>query len=220
VFGPRWRRRVRPAWLTALGTRPASDHWGFDRGTPVDRYYIAQFLAEHRGDIHGRVLEVRDSEYTDRFGAGVIAREVLDIDAANPRATIVADLAANVPGERCDCFILTQTLQFVYDVRAAVMNARGLLCPGGVLLATMPAVSRVAPRAGLDADYWRFTRASCTRLFGDVFGADAVSVRTYGNVYAATAFLRGMALEELSRRKLDRHDPYFPVIIAVRAERW
>src|SRR5207248_3252340 len=34
------RRLSRPAWLGTLRrTRPLSDVWGFDRGTPVDRYY-------------------------------------------------------------------------------------------------------------------------------------------------------------------------------------
>ena len=48
-----------------------------------------------------------------------------------------------------------------------------------------------------------------------------MSVRTYGNVYAATRSCVEWRWEELSHRKLDRHDPYLPVIIALlRAERW
>ena len=34
---------------------------GRDRGTPIDRHYIERFLDEHRADIRGRVLEVRDA---------------------------------------------------------------------------------------------------------------------------------------------------------------
>src|ERR1044071_9523598 len=87
----RLRRFARPAWLGSLHrTTPLSDHWGFDRGTPLDRYYIGRFLEEHRQDIHGRVLEVKDSNYTDRYGVGVQRRDVLDIDPSNPHATIVA----------------------------------------------------------------------------------------------------------------------------------
>ena len=132
----RWRRLLRPAWPAFLRrTRPLSDFWGFDRGTPVDRHYIEGFHAEHRGDIRGRVLEVQDSVYTDLLGSGVEARDVLDIDPANPRATIVADLAKTeaLPEAVFDCFILTQTLHLIYDLRAAVRGCHHLLRPGGTL---------------------------------------------------------------------------------------
>ena len=218
----RLRRLVRPAWLgTIRRTRPLSDVWGFDRGTPVDRYYIERFLEEHRAEIHGRVLEVKDNGYTDRYGICVEHRDVLDINPANPHATIVADLAAAnaIPSHQFDCFVLTQTLQLIYDTRAALAHAHRILRPGGVLLATVPAVSRVVHGQGLKTDYWRFTSASCSALFGEVFGPGQVSVRPYGNVLTAIAFLAGLACEELSRRELEFHDEYFPLIIAVRAVR-
>jgi hypothetical protein len=66
-------------------------------------------------------------------------------------------------------------------------------------------------------DYWRFTVDSCARLFGEVFGSGAVSVVSYGNVLAATAFLQGVAQEELAASELDLNDPLVPLIVAVRA---
>jgi SAM-dependent methyltransferase len=215
----RFRRLTHPAWLgTIRRTTPVSDVWGVDRGTPVDRYYIERFLEEHRSDIRGRVLEVADTRYTDRYGTGVEHRDVLDIDASNPRATMVADLVAadGIPADHFDCFILTQTLQFIYDTRAAVSHAYRILRPGGVLLVTVPTVSRLDWRL---VDYWRFTAASCSVLFGEVFGAEHVSVRSYGNVLTGIAFLTGMAYEELSRRELDANDEYFPLIVTVRGVR-
>ncbi len=214
------RRMAHPAWLGTLRRiSPLSAEWGFDRGTPVDRYYIEQFLVEQQADIRGRVLEVRNSDYTQRFGQDVTRADVLDIDPTNPRATIVADLtiAEAVPADQFDCFILTQTLQFIYDTRAALRHAHRLLRPGGVLLVTVPSISRIAPRYGLRTDYWRFTQASCAALFGAVFGVERVTVQSYGNVLTGMAFLTGMACEELTRRELEAHDDYFPLIIAVRA---
>ena len=214
-------RRVRhPAWFRALQrTTPLSEMWGFDRGLPVDRYYIEQFLEQHRQDVRGHVLEVHDRAYIDRFGSGVERADVLDIDEHNVQATIVADLARahTLDGSRFDCFILTQTLHLIYDTRAAIRQAHRLLRPGGRLLATVPAVSRVGVNVGVQGDYWRFTAASCRVLFGEVFGTTRVEVHSYGNVLAAIAFLSGMAADELPRRKLDVNDPYFPVVVAVRA---
>jgi hypothetical protein len=146
---------------------------------------------------------------------------VLDIDASNPNATLVGDLArtSDLPSALYDCFILTQTLQLIFDVSAAIASAHKLLRPGGTLLVTVPSVSRVVPRYGAETDYWRFTPASCRRLFGDVFGATNVAVEPLGNVGAGVAFLRGAAVEEVPRSVLQHHDPDFPVVIAVRAVR-
>jgi SAM-dependent methyltransferase len=215
----RLRRMTRPAWLGSIRrTTPLSPIWGHDRGTPVDRYYIEQFLDRNRQDIRGRVLEIKDSTYTDRFGAGVEQSDVLDIDPSNPRATIVADLSKvdQIPADHYDCVVLTQTLQLIYDFNAAIKQAWRILRPGGVLLATLPGISRVE-RASAESDYWRFTRASGIALFGANFGPTLVDVHSYGSVLTAIAFLTGMAHEELSRQELETHDSHFPVIIAVRA---
>jgi SAM-dependent methyltransferase len=219
----RWRKRLQrvrhPAWLgTIRRTKPLSDHYGRDRGTPVDRYYIEQFLAIERAAIRGRVLEVMNRDYTVRFGTAVDSSDVLDIDPGNPDATIVGDLtsADAVPTGSFDCFILTQTLQYIYDLKAAVAHAHRILGPGGTVLCTVPVVSRI-DRLELGSEYWRLTAAACSRLFGDVFPPNSVTVRARGNVLAAIAFLVGMAAEELSTRKLERDDPFFPLVVTVRA---
>lgn len=221
----RWRKRVQrvrhPAWLgTIRRTKPLSEHYGRERGTPVDRYYIEQFLAAERAAIRGRVLEVMNRDYTVRFGAAVDSSDVLDVDPGNPDATIVADLASAdaVTTGSFDCFILTQTLQYIYDLKAAVTHAHRILSPGGTLLCTVPVVSRIDRRA-LGSEYWRLTAAACSRLFNDVFPPNSVAVRERGNVLAAVAFLVGMAAEELSTRELEQDDPFFPVVVTVRAKK-
>jgi len=219
-----WRKRLR-RWLRPAApgllrrTAPVSDVWGFDRGTPVDRHYIEGFLAAHRDDVRGRVLEVKDSAYIDRFGRGVERREVLDIDAANPQATLIADLTdpSAFPEAGFDCFILTQTLHLLWDVRAGARSAHRLLRPGGVLLATAPAVSRISRGAGTEGDFWRFTPAAFRKLLEEPFGAGQVTVQSYGNVLAGIAALTGLAREEIPRRRLDVRDEFFPVIVAARA---
>lgn len=218
---PALRRWRRPASFAALDTAPLSTEWGFDRGTPIDRYYIERFLESHATDIRGRVLEVKNAEYTRRFGRNVAQSEVLDINTDNALATLVADLSRpeQFPDGRFDCFVLTQTMQFIYEVKSVVESAHRLLAPGGVLLVTVPSISRIAPRYGPTTEFWRFTAASCARLFGDVFGERNVEVRTHGNVLAASAFLYGATVEEIPREKLEVNDSFFPLIISVRATR-
>ncbi len=198
-----------------------SEEWGWDRGDPVDRYYVDAFLQAHARDITGRVLEIRDRRYTERWGTGVTVSDVLDIDPELPGVTLVADLAAEagLPADAYDCFVCTQTLQFLYDVPAAIRNAHRLLAPGGVLLATVPVVSRMSMVEGTEMDLWRFTLASCERLFGEVFGPGAVQVEARGNLRSTIAFLRGMAAQELPVAALDEPDPLHPLIVCVRAQK-
>jgi SAM-dependent methyltransferase len=216
--------RVRLGGLRRL--KPISDRFGFDRGQPVDRYYIEQFLARHggpSGDISGRVLEVGDDSYTRAFGAppsggdGVTGIDVVDIEPRNPRATIVADLAGgeNVPSQAFDCVVCTQTLFFIFDLHKAVATLARILRPGGVLLATVPGISKSCPP--VERDYWRFTSSSVRRLFEESFPAENVTVEAYGNVLTAIAFLHGLATSELKPSELDFRDPAFELIVAVRA---
>ena len=202
-------------------TTPVSEHWGFDRGTPIDRWYIERFLTGNRDDIRGRVLEVKDDGYARRFGVGVERVDVLDVDPDNPQATIVADLAdaTAIPDSSYDCFILTQTLQYIPRVGEAIGHAARILAPGGTLLATVPTLSRVTLNRQSSVDHWRFTEASCHALFGASFGVDAVEVTTYGNAVAGAGFLLGYAVEELHASERDTFDPRFPLVVAVRAVR-
>jgi SAM-dependent methyltransferase len=215
----RLMRLRRPAWLgTIRRTSPLSDHFGRERGTPVDRYYIERFLQGNSGRIGGRVLEVKDSDYTRRFGRDVSRGDVLDIDARNPDATVVADLVGGSGIETgvYDCFILTQTLHYIFDVGAALEQVHRILSPGGTALCTVPVVSRIG-RGELSPEYWRFTPATCKILFERAFPGGELEVRGRGNVLACVAFLVGMAAEELKVDELEADDPFFPLLVTVRA---
>ena len=210
------------AWGELDRTSPISPEWGMDRGRCVDRYYIEGFVEAHQEDVRGTVLEVHDRDYTSQFGGVHVAHsDVIDIDPANPRATIVADLrrATAIPSDRYDCVILTQTLHCIDDTRAVLAECARIMKPGGVLLATLPCASKVSHEQGLDGDFWRFTTASARRLFAEVFPPDHLQVRAHGNVLVTVAFLYGLACEELTHGEFEHFDPYFPLLVSVRAQK-
>ncbi len=202
--------------------RPISSYFGFDRGTPVDRVYIEEFLRRRADDVRGRVLEVKDRAYTRACGGDAVTRsDVLDIDPENPHATLVADLERpeQLPAGAFDCFILTQTLHLIFDARAALAAAARTLRPGGVLLVTVPAISQLdawSLRQG-GGDYWRFTSRALRRLLAEAFPGGQVEVEGAGNVLAATAFLHGLAAEELDPEELRFHDPVYELLALGRA---
>jgi SAM-dependent methyltransferase len=202
---------------------PFSREFGYDRGQPIDRYYIERFLSAHASDVRGHVLEIADDTYTRRFGGERVTRsDVLHVVEGQVGATIVGDLtcADHVPSGSFDCVILTQTLQFIYDVPAALRTVGRILRPGGTVLATIPGITPIS-RYDMDrwGHYWAFTSLSLRRLFEAVFPADMIAVEEHGNVLAASAFLYGIAAEELRQSELDVRDPDYEVIVTVRAVR-
>jgi SAM-dependent methyltransferase len=206
---------------------PISRNYGIERGNPIDRYYIEDFLRNHSGmsdytpgAIHGRVLEVGDDTYTRKFGFGVDRIDVLDVSSENSAATIVADLTdgSNLPSDTYDCVICVQTLLVIYDVKSAIRTIHRILKPGGTALVTVPGISQIC-RPDIDSwgDYWRFTTLSARRLFEEVFDPAKVTVDCYGNVLTASAFLYGLATEDMSPRELNLHDPDFQLTIGIKA---
>jgi hypothetical protein len=199
---------------------PISRRFGFDRGLPVDRYYIERFLSDHQDDVRGHVLEIGDDSYTKRFGNGqVLKSDVFDVSESNPQATIVGDLSRgdNIPSDSFDCVILTQTLQLIHDARAALKTVYRILKPGGVLLATFPGISQIVRDAWRKHWHWSFTHVSAKRLFEEVFPAANVTIDVSGNVLTAAAFLYGLAAEELRQEELDYSDSDYELLIAVKA---
>ncbi|HEX5214835.1 MAG TPA: glycosyltransferase family 2 protein [Vicinamibacterales bacterium] len=208
-------------WGDLARVTPFSDSWGTDRGLPIDRYYIEAFLRDCRGDITDAVLEVKDPGYAHAFGSDLTQVDVIDVTPSNTRATIVADLAVreSLPANTYHCFICTQTLHITPDIRASVAGAVQVLKPGGVLLCSIPAISRVNYEDGglSSGDYWRLTAAAVAWLFRQEPDLEEVDIRTAGNIQSCTAFLYGLAAEELPREVLEFQDPWFPLLHCVRA---
>lgn len=201
---------------------PISRIFGLDRGLPIDRYYIEQFLSDHASDIRGRALEMGDDFYTQKFGGNRVTKsDVLHAVDGNPMATIVADLTCgdHIPSDAFDCIIFTQTFQMIYDTRSALRHLFRILRPGGTLLATASGISKVARREGIDdwGEYWHFTSQSMHKLFQETFPGATIQIETYGNVVAAIAYLHGLATEDLRQEELDYLDRDYELLITVRA---
>jgi SAM-dependent methyltransferase len=216
----RARSRIPVRFGSLRRLSPVSRKFGYDRGQPIDRYYIERFLLVNADVITGRVLEIGNSAYTRRFGgARVTRRDVLNIDPGHPQTTIVGDLATahHIPSDSFDCLVVTQTLHLIYDLSAAVGTLHRILSPGGTLLTTFPGITPLSNDRWADTWYWALTPPSAVRLFGDVFGPDNVEVAAHGNVLTSVAFLEGLAARELRRKELDVDDPQFPMLITVKA---
>lgn len=213
-------RRIYPFkgyWLASRSEKPMSRKFGYDRGTPIDRYWIESFLHKHKDLIKGHCLEVTDNSYTIKFGGDAVTRpDVLDIDRKNKKATIIGDLRnlnAVIQDNTYDCIILTHVLGLIDELDKALEECRRILKEGGTMLITSSCLS---PTYKGSNNYWRFTPLGAEYLLGKHFGEQNVSLVTYGNAFTGQCFWVGMAQEDLSPKELDKHDPEFPCVIGIK----
>ena len=208
-------------WGSLRRVKPVHAGFSAGRGRYVDRYFIERFLEQNAQCIKGRVLELAGNDYTLRFGGDRVTHsDVLDVRVDHPDATIVADLTVGdgIPSDAFDCIILTQVLNFIYDVKAAIRTIHRILKPGGCVLVSVAGISQAVPdEREYCGDYWRFTSLSLRMLFEEVFPTRNVTVEAHGNVMAAVAFLHGLALEELREDELDYRDPDFELSVLLKA---
>lgn len=215
-------RRLRAVQLRRL--RPLSD--GRQRGTPIVRYYWAQFLEEHRADIRGDALEVGTTDTIRRYGgAALTSAEAIDIAPHSPEVTVVADLsrADAVPSDRFDCFVNQFTMHVIYDAEAALYHSIRLLKPGGVLLVNFSCLDYYLAE-GLDMQtgaplflfHW-FTPIEVENLLRRCgLSADDYRLAIHGNLFTRIAYQMNLGAEELTAAELSHVDPGHPLLICVR----
>ena len=178
---------------------PISTNFGFERGRPVDRYFIESFLADHAADVRGQCPRGPG----ERLHAEIRGQRVerARSSACFPttrrrRSSAISRPARPFPGRR-------STAQSSHRCSTCPRPPGGgpdiqrILKPGGVALVTVPGISQVE---WSESWHWSFTLLSARQMFSEVFGEANVRARAYGNVLAATSFLWGIAVEELIRR--------------------
>lgn len=222
VLGPRWTTRLRclirggdwPRWGNLRRARPFSEAFGFDRGTPVDRYYLHRFLETSRPAIAGDVLEIQVVAYATRFGHDLRRTDSVDV---SPRfgPTYLCDLARSegvIPSDAYDCFLLPNTLQHLRDLEGCLRHALRVIRPGGMLLASAAGFVPLIPDG---PDYWRLSAEGWREVLGRAWAGCEIRVESHGNCLAAVAAMLGLAHEELTPAELDVQDPRYPVLVTV-----
>ncbi len=208
-------------FLATKNLSPLSRKFGFDRGTPIDRFWIESFLNENKRLIKGKCLEITNDFYTKKFGLSKVkTSDVLDINIKNKKANIHADLKNlknKIKDNTYDCIILTHTLGLIDEYEKALIEIKRILKPGGALLLTSSCFSPIYVSG--PKNYWRFTPDGAKIIFRKIFKERKVKVKSFGNVLTGQCFWVGMSQEELSLDELEYNDPEFPCIVGVVAKK-
>ncbi len=210
-------RNIRPRqrYLSSFTTKPISTKYGFDRGLPIDRFYIEEFLKSNSARIQGACLEVVDSTYTIKFGAERITKsDTIDIFKTQ-RANIHGDLrnlSMVIADNTYDTIILTQTLNVIDDYESAIAECVRILKLGGTLLVTLPTIS---PSWSPKINLWRFSERSAKYIFERFFDPKKLRVTSFGNKVAAESFWLGMSVEDLIPEETTNKDITYPVTIGI-----
>jgi hypothetical protein len=210
-----WRGYGLPRWGNLRRTRPFSSSFGFERGTPIDRHYLHEFLSAHRDLITGDVLEVQTNDYTKRFGRGLTRSDTFDI-VADVHPTYTCDISHAehvIPTAAYDCLLLPNALPHFRELDLALANVARIVRPGGAILAS---AAGLLPLTGDVPDYWRFSPDGWREKLAAAWPGAVLEVAGHGNCLSAVGAQLGLALEELTAAELDVHDPRFPLVTTIR----
>ena len=192
---------------------PISRRFGAEHGKPIDRYCIEKFLEKNKERITGQVAEIGDNTYTKQFGKNYVSN-ILHVKGWGECSSFNLETGDGVMEDKFDCFICTQTLFCIYNLKTAIKNLYKSLNHGGYALITVPGICYVSSYDAANwGDYWRFNRYSLNKLLCEYFSEENIHVECFGNMKTVIAELYGLATEDLSIEDLDFYDEQFPLVI-------
>lgn len=199
-----------------LRSHPACPYFGYSRGTPIDRFYLDEFIKAHRAGIRGRTLEIGGTPASRaRYGLSEVDEFVTVDGSASVGADVVGDVEdiATFPSCSFDSILAFYVLEHCEHPERVISNVHEWLKPGGTFFCVVPNTQRVhaAPK-----DYWRILPdglASLFRRFADQ------RIEVHGNLATCIATLSGIAVEEVPRHLLGERDSRYPVTTGVLARK-
>lgn len=193
---------------------PFSHQFGFDRGGPVDRYYLKKFVQAIHPKVRGRCLEIGGSLGNNRsYQFAVDEFRTLDLPAVGD--DLVGDAADPQLFDQgsWDSIVAFHVLEHCPDPFAVVSNLHRWLTPHGHAFVVVPCAQRVHNFPG---DYWRFMPDGLRVLFKSF---SEVIVSAYGNPLTLVSNYLGLSHKELVAEDMDFVHPDYPVLGCVVARK-
>jgi SAM-dependent methyltransferase len=193
-------------------TGPLCPDFGYSRGTPIDRFYLAKFVDEIRNEVVGQTLDIGGRRQNRDHYAFYKTTEYHAMDVtADPDVDFVADAheGGTHATESFDSILLFNVLEHCEEPWVVLTNVFRWLRPGGKVFCAVPNAQRIhrSPK-----DYWRFMPDGCISLFRNFCD---LRIKTYGNALTVSASFDGIASQELQEHELMALNSDYPVITCV-----
>lgn len=203
--------------IADMPVRPISRRCGYERGTPIDRYYIEKFLDLNQKYIQNKVMEVADDQYTLKYKKNIKEAFIMHVEGWGKNVVqINLETGNGVPEftNSIDCFICTQTIQMIYDMKTAIKNIYQMLKQDGTALITIAGIAGISLYDYYNwGEYWRVTPKALRMIMEETFDKDKIEIFGYGNIKTTIAFLYGLCVEDLSEEDFSYDDEQFPMLI-------
>lgn len=194
---------------------------GEEAGKPIDRYYIEKFMQQNEENILGTTIEVQDDRYISKYGTKCKKKIISHVMGWNNTVKMNFETGEGIEDEIADCIICTQTLQYIYDLKAAIRNLYRMLKQGGTLLVSVPGIKPLSEFHDEKwGEYWSFTTKSMKKLCMEVASEQDIYVAGYGNAKATASFLYGINQEHLTVDELEYYDYRYPLVICARVKKF
>lgn len=218
-------RNAKPVYFNAVDRiEPVNRNFGWNRGTPIDRFYINDFISLYANFIAGDTLEVGELRYSCFLDKTKIRKMSALIYGKNEVSTseISADLTniSTFAGAKYDAFLCFQTYNFIYDYKKAIATSYSIINKNGYLFGSVGCISKISNYDNDNwGDYWRFTELSISLELKEI-GFEIVVIKSYGNLLSAKSFLDGVVVEDFSNLELLKiNDSDFPIVICFLAKK-
>lgn len=195
-----------------------SNDFGFYRGTPVDRWYIHQFFLYNMHLINGSCLEFGELTYVNKYGSNLSEKIVFNYSEnfhmhdGEIRGDIT--LVEQLPESKFDCIVCVNVLNFIYDIKSALVGLGRMLKKNGVIVLTVAGPVAHVSRYDMDrwGDFWRLTDKAIIKLVSDT-GLSVEAIETYGNPLSCVSQINGYCAEDIGVDSLlPNHSDYQLVI--------
>ncbi len=203
--------------IADMPMKPISRRCGYERGTPIDRYYIEKFLDSNQKYIQNKVMEVADNQYTCRYSKNIKEALIMHVEGWDKDVVQINLETGNGVAKYAnsiDCFICTQTIQMIYDIKTAMKNIYKMLKQDGTALITIAGIAGISLYDYYNwGEYWRVTPKALRMIMEETFDRNKIEIFGYGNIKTTIAFLYGLCVEDLGENDFTYDDEQFPMLI-------
>ena len=210
-------RFLSPSKTTLRSIKKHSEKFGFDRGTPIDRYYIDHFLKNlNLENNFNRSLEFGEILYSDSFKVKekyfLSHPEYETRDIASNQILFDLNSEHSYEGTKFDLILSTNVINFTKNPFVSIKHHIDMLNSRGTLVLT---VSASMPISKFDAerwgDYWRFTPDGLNQLLRTL--NCEYHIKSFGSFVTSIAFLCGLSAEEIDATDLNKNDDSYPIVV-------